>query len=317
MWFDEGGELDPELSKEIVAGALPIMDTRPAGQVIVSGTPGKMRAGMFWDDLEAARADPARYGIVDYSADDLADPEDESLWWATHPGLACGLTTIDIIRERLDKLGLPKFMMEYLCIWPPDSTVTALDQAGWESTKCEPEATAVDLPWGIGYDVEIGGASAAIAVAWYDGDGEPHVQVIEHRQGTVWMDTHLLRAVQTHPRVLIGYDNIGDNIATAQSLQRLPRFRAKSLKALSLREVAAATATIARGVDDLTLHHAAHASLDAAVTNAGWRESGGSRLFGRTKGRDICALMACVHALAVAATLRQRTTTTLPEAITG
>jgi hypothetical protein len=114
-----------------------------------------------------------------------------------------------------------------------------------------------------------------------------------------------MRAQTKHPDVLWGYDSIGDNIAIAQAAGRKPRFNAKRLKALQLRDVAAATALVASANDSETFHHAISRAITNAVEAATWRDAGGSRLFGRSHGRDISALLACVHALAVAATLKR------------
>jgi hypothetical protein len=321
IWFDEGGELDPEESPRLLAGALPMMDTKPDGQIVVSGTPGTARVGMFWQLLEAGRAAPERIGIVDYSADEFCDPNDERVWWETHPGLACGLTSIETIRERHDPetgLSLPEFMREYLCIWPPDSKVTALNLKNWEITATDPLGEPPSgVPWGIGWDVAIGGSAAAVAVAWIDENDEPHVQIMDHRAGSQWVAPYVGKAVQAFPRVPLGYDSIGDNITVAQALGRMPRVKTTKVKALTLKEIAAATAAIATAVDTMTIHHPPHSGLDMSVKNTTWRESNGSRLFMRGKGIEISCLLACVAALAVASTAKRTTGITVPRAAIG
>lgn len=320
IWFDEGGELDPEESPRLLAGALPMMDTKPDGQIIVSGTPGTARVGMFWEMLEAGRKAPERIGIVDYSADEFCDPNDERVWWETHPGLACGLTSIDTIRERHDNetgLSLPEFMREYLCIWPPDSKVTALNLKNWEITATDPLGEPPSVAWGIGWDVAIGGSAAAVAVAWYDENDEPHVQIMDHRAGSQWVAPYVAKGVQKFPRVPLGYDSIGDNITVAQALGRMPRVKTTKVKALTLKEIGAATAAIAVAVDLMTIHHPPHSGLDTAVKNTTWRESNGSRLFMRGKGIEISCLLACVAALGVAATAKRTTGVEIPRAALG
>lgn len=311
LFFDESGELDPSESEDLMAGALPVMDTRIDGQVIKAGTPGLVRAGIFWSSLAAARDRITELGILEYAAQDwevvtalqAADPR---LWFRVHPGLAAGLTSLKTIRKRFATMGLAEFIREYLCVWPPDTTRTALDLDKWASTGCQPIAgPPAGCPWALGYDVAIGGVAAAIAVAWFDHAGEPHVQLMAHAPRSAWAVEELARAQVKHPGVDIGYDNIGDNIATAQALGRKPRFNKNRLRSLQLREVAAATALIAQHTDAETMHHAISRAIDNAVAGAIWREAAGSRLFGRQHGKDISALLACTHALAVAATLRR------------
>ena len=310
LFFDESGELDPAESQELMAGALPVMDTRIDGQVIKAGTPGLVRAGIFWASLEAARDRADELGILEYAAQDhevvtalqAADPR---LWYRVHPGLAAGLTSLKTIRKRFATMGLAEFIREYLCVWPPDTTRTALDLEKWAATGVQPIAgPPPGCPWALGYDVAIGGAAAAIAVAWFENE-EPHVQLMAHAPRSAWLVEDLARAQAKHPGVAIGYDSIGDNIAAAQALGRKARFNKNRLQALQLRQVAAATALIAQHTDAATMHHAVSRAIDNAVAAAIWREAAGSRLFGRQHGKDISALLACVHALAVAATLRR------------
>lgn len=309
LFFDESGELDPAESEDLMAGALPVMDTRIDGQVIKAGTPGLVRAGIFWTSLEAARARADELGILEYCAQDhevvtalqAADPR---LWFRVHPGLASGLTSLKTIRKRFATMGLAEFIREYLCVWPPDTTRTALDLEKWARTGTQPVAAPPVSRFALGYDVAIGGAAAAIAAAWFDDEGMPHCQLMAHAPRSAWAVEELARAQVRHPGIEIGYDNIGDNISIAQALGRKPRFNKNRLRSLALREVAAATALVAQHTDAETMHHAISRAIDNAVADAIWREAGGSRLFGRKHGKDISALLACVHALAVAATLR-------------
>ena len=70
MLFDEAGELSVDRSEDLVTGALPLMDTRPAAQVIIAGTPSKEREGLLWDKVQEALAPKSKIGAVLYMADD-------------------------------------------------------------------------------------------------------------------------------------------------------------------------------------------------------------------------------------------------------
>jgi phage terminase large subunit-like protein len=321
LFFDEAGEYDLALTAELQAGALPVMDTRPHGQIIKAGTPGLSRDGLFWTSLEAARAQPERYGIVDYSAPDAAVIDQEAagnpdLWYSVHPGLACGLTDLDTIQQRWDTMDTPTFVREYLCVWPPDSSRSAFDLDAWRDSGVPPLETPEGLPWALGYDVAIGASAAALAAGWFDEDGHPHCQLLDHRAGAHWLPDELHKATTKHG-VDAGYDNIGDNIAVAQAATRKPRFNTRRLKSLQLREVAAATAVVAASLDQGTFTHGQDTALDAAILNAVWRESNGSRLLGRKHGKDISPIQACIHALAAAANAKPRTRVKLPAVLVG
>lgn len=281
MWFDEAGEIDPEKSADLVAGALPIMDTREQGQIIISGTPGLVRAGLFWDSLAAAREDPTRQGIVDYSAPDYVDPTEESVWWEVHPGLACGLTTIEKLQKNFGKMPVTQFAREYLCIWPADRTVSALDKQKFAAGAVAPiAAPPAGVPWAVCFDCHMDGLSGTFTASWFE-DGKPRIQVMEHRAGTDWMPNVAAKLLQTHPDVPLGYDAIGQNQVVAQAISGMPRVNTKRLRPLSMREVSAGASLIAGAVDQGTLEHGESKSLTLAVESANWRFSGENRFFGR------------------------------------
>lgn len=299
MWFDEGGELNPLTSDDLVAGALPLLDTRPMGQAVISGTPSETgRAGMFWDYLESARADPEHVGIADWGADDYADPTDEALWWRHHPGLAAGVTTVEVLRSRLERMALDKFAREYLCIWPVSATTTALDPDKYAAGLTDPVPGPPEgVRWALAFDCDLEGRYGSIWASMIWPDGRVHSQCMEHRPGTAWMARELAAAVRAHPRVTIGYDPIGANARVAQEVQSMPRGAKRALRPLALREVAAGAALISERLQVGAWEHAPSKSLDLAVEAAAWRTSGDSRLFRRTSASaDISGLIAASEA---------------------
>jgi hypothetical protein len=310
LWFDESGELSPEESDDLEAGALPVMDTRPDGQVIKSGTPGLVRAGLFWKSLAVAEENPAQAGVVNYAAreSDVVDLDEDramALLWRHHPGMACGLTTEAKMRKRFQVMDLAQFIREYLCVWPPDTTITALDMAKFAAGECNPVGLPSNVPYAFGFNVAQGGVAAAVAVAWYDGE-DLHAQIMEYRLKADWVPDDLARALKAHVGTDIGYDSIGDNVATAQAVARKPRVNTKTLRALTMKEVAAGTAAIAQAVDGQRFYWGTSPALLAAAKGASWRDSGGSRLFRRIQGQDISALLAVTHAVAAVATKKKK-----------
>jgi hypothetical protein len=280
FWFDEAGELDPETSPALLAGALPLLDTRPHGQCIYSGTPGEVRAGGFWDALETARKAPNKFGIVEYCAEEFDDVADEAVWWRVHPGLACGLTRIETLRKRFKKLGPAKFAMEYLCIWPADLTTSAIDPRAWAAASCEPLPFA-GQDFDLTFDCHIQGYYASLVATWLDDEGNPHGQLMDYRPGTEWLAAELVRAQRAHPRVDVYYDAIGSNAAVAVGLQRVPTFKAHALKVATMKDAAAGAALLASHLDARTITISQSASMDNAAESVTWRWSGESRLFGR------------------------------------
>lgn len=322
LWFDETGELDPVKTADLEAGALPVMDTREDGQVVKSGTPGKIRAGMAWNTLKAARDSPHTLGIVDYSARESEVVTDEqigdpALWFRVHPGLASGLTKLKTIQKRYDTMELSKFIREYLCVWPADLTKSALDMERYDALTVAAEAVPAD-DFALCFDCEINGLSASISAGWVDkATGKHRVQMLDHRRGVQWLTEELARAHGRFPRTKIAYDPIGQNAAIAMSLQRVPKFNQKALKPLLLRELSASAALIAQGLDAETLEFTEDPDLRRHAENATWRDSGDNRLFGRRGGADISGLIAGAGALHTAVASKPRQKLTIPDTLTG
>jgi hypothetical protein len=97
----------------------------------------------------------------------------------------------------------------------------------------------------------------------------------------------------------------------------MPRVKTTRVKALNMKEVAAATAAIAQANELLRIHHARHNGLDAAVKNTTWRNPDGNRLFMRGKGAEISCLLAAVAALSVASTAKRTSALSIPSVSTG
>ena len=298
--FDEAGELDPEKGPSLLAAALPLMDTRADPQVVIAGTPGKVRAGLLWESLERARAKTPGVGVVDYSLRDdevLVSYDDagekvlhEDVLRRVHPGIGT-LTTIERMRERFARMQAPEFEAEYGCRWPSDSTTGAIDTEVWASRR----VPLVEPPdrVGIAFDCAYDGSSASIVYAWRV-EGVAHVAVVAHRPGTSWVARAGHGAAEKFRRVPITYDSIGANLDPATGMSRLKP--APKLDALTLKAVMGAAQRFVADVHEDRLRHFGQVDLDAAVANLAWRDIPHSgRAFG-TKGPTGAAINPVVAA---------------------
>ena len=152
IWIDEGGEHDSEKGTAFLTAVQPLMDTRgELAQLVVSGTPGVARMGMFWDLLQDGYdgADEDQ-GTLDYSASDIEagglDPRpwdeleeaerarERAVWRRVHPGPSSRkpdgstLTSVRTLERRRKKMGATQFAREYLCVWPADAATSAVDR---------------------------------------------------------------------------------------------------------------------------------------------------------------------------------------------
>lgn len=298
LLFDEAGELSVERSDDLLAGALPIMDTRPHGQVIIAGTPGKVRAGLLWNTLDSGRKDQPGVGIVDYSIRDnessvLIDEDgnetlDLDMVRRVHPGVD-SLTPIEIIEQRFEKMQRPQFEAEYLCRWPLDVSVYALDPAKWADSARPFEDRPERV--GLAYDCAPDGSTAAVMAAWRTPDGEARLEVVAYRPGVSWV-ARFVHRIASERRTSVAYDVIGANTNPAEELHRLK----PSVKTdpLTLKEVQGAAQRIASALEDGGLGHFDQPDLNAAVDGATWRNVGESgRAFGRkTSKNDVSPIVA-------------------------
>lgn len=303
MLFDEAGELDPVRSEDLLAGALPLLDTRPMGQAIIAGTPAKSRAGLLWDTLAEGRRGDDGAGIVDYSIRDeepavlYPDGPDgeavlnEDVLRRVHPGIGT-LTTMARMAQRFRKMDLPTFEREYLCRFPFDATSSAIDLGAWKA------AAVPVLPrperFGLAFDVAPDGSSAAVCAAWRDEDGLAYLGVLEHRQGVSWLAGYVAGLAKRF-RVPVRYDGIGANHGPAADVDRL---RGVRLVSGTAKEAQASAQRIVSELADERLRHFDQSSLTAAAQGAAWRQSEGGRYFARKASTaDITPLVAASLAL--------------------
>lgn len=298
---DEAGELLPEKAAVLMAGLLPTQDTRPNSQTIVAGTPGLSRSGLLWDTLEDLRAGAPGVGGVVYEAGDretfldLSDPDNPVPDWGlllrVHPGISSELTTLAKVLSRLPKMGLEKWQREYLCLWPRNAAVTALDTAAWGDCGSEDEPVRPDNAC-VAWDVDKDGAAAAIVAAWRTVDGRAHFEVVAAGEGSEWVPREA-REVQAAHRGALTYDPIGANIEVADRMIR-PPFRVRTA-ALKQKELVGSAARIEREIAKRNVVHYGDPALTAAVESSAWRPAVNARLFLRVPGS--CAVVAAAEAL--------------------
>lgn len=302
--IDEAGEFEGNKGDEFMSGVLPLMDTRgELAQLIVAGTPGKIRIGMFWELLELGRSgeDPD-VGVLDYSAADTDDPEDRDVWRRVHPGPSAikadgsPLTSMRTLERRFKGMPLPQFAREYLCMWPSDASTKALDMEAWSKAE---RPRALDLwpeKFAYAFDCAPDGSSAALCAAWRDEAGDAWLEVIDHRQGTDWLVKAIRDLAPTTPHP-VAYDRIGANMDAAMRLQSLrPVVRSEGLHYVN--GVVPAESGFVRELNGGRLRHYGQVSLTAALDGATWRVLEGARLWGRkASSSDLTPAVAAALAL--------------------
>lgn len=305
--LDEAQEHDLVATADLVAGALPILDTEPAGQVIVAGTARHdTRSGLLWDYLAAARKAPERMGIVEYAASEDADLDDEDVWIDAHPGPTSGLTRIEVLRERRDTMPAERFRAEYLGVWGYDATTAAVDLDAWKrlvATRTIARRPATGLVFAA--DCAPDGSRASIVLAWRRPDGDTVVELLEHKPGTHWVAKTMYDLHRAHRGSLLVWDSIGENIAAMAPLDRVsPKPKVADFK---FDDVKGATAAMLQRIAAGTVHHLDQPDLNAAVEVAALRQVGESRVWARLRSDgDVTAIVAATEASWIAAGLKPR-----------
>jgi len=293
--LDEAQEHDADESQELMGAILPTMDTRPGAQIVVAGTAGERRSGMFWEALQDGRTGKEGAGIVEFAAPDGTTEEeaaDEELWQRAHPGIGT-LTDLKTIRTRHAKLPTPQFLREYLGVWPEDFNTSAIEPGLWNDAR----AAYIEKPdsFALAFDVAPDQSTAAIAAAWRV-DGVAFLEIVDHRQGVDWLGPRLIELAKRY-RVLIGHDTIGAALVESEWLQRQkPRPR---MKPCTMRDVTTGCNVFMKELVGHRLRHFGQPSLDDAAAKASKRPlTENSWAWGRkASGGDITPLVAATLAL--------------------
>lgn len=299
VWFDESQEFDVELSAELKAGALPLMDTRDGAQLILSGTAGEERAGWFWDTLELGRAGESGIAILEYAAPDgttQEDLDDEALWCRVHPGIGT-LTTLDKMRSRRRAFADPEWSREYMGLWPVSADSAVIPAHVWAAA----EVARLPIPQAVafGYDLAPNGSAAAIVAAWRDSDGVAYVELIAHESGTTWVRDRIA-GLATKYKATVGFDGIGANKVVQEELHRARSSARSRLRPLERGAVTPSCMTFLRDLEDGKLRHFGQEGLTAATAYAAKRtwQDGKLWAWGQVaSGGDITPLVAATMAL--------------------
>jgi hypothetical protein len=308
-WLDEAQEIDPSEGNAIIAGVLPLQDTRPGAQIIVSGTAGQAKAGPFWLFLERLRKGDPALGGVDFAAPAATtweEVEDETqameLVQGNHPGVGT-LTTMDVMRDNYNDptMGKPQWAREYLSMWPDVGQVSVIDATLWDATALE---RWPDRPNRVAFGMDIkpgGGSVAAICAAWRDRDGLAYVEVVDHQPGTAWIPSRAQYLTRDRYRgASVAFDKISEGEATYIATRYIhPR---PKLQIQTWSETAAGCVTFMRDLEAGTLRHSAmQGALNGAVMVAKKREIRGNDrgvwIFTAEQSADVTTLLAAVRAL--------------------
>ena len=306
-WIDEAQEIDPEEGEDLLAGIVPLQDTRPGACLVVSGTAGAAKVGILWTRIKRIRQGDPDVGGLDFAAPpeiEWATLEDEdaaiAVLLTVHPGIGT-LTTEDKMRKNYRKMSRPQWAREYLSIWPDVGETVVIDAAKWDATAL-PVFPPRPARVAFGLDIQPGGGSVAcIAAAWRDREGNAYVEIVDHQLGNAWVGPRMQYLTrQAYRGSSVAFDKIAEGEATYVATRAMhPR---PKLQVQTWAETAAGCVTFMRELEAETLRHAASmVSLNDAVMVAKKREVRGNDrgvwIFTADRGDDVTPLLAAVRAL--------------------
>jgi hypothetical protein len=199
-----------------------------------------------------------------------------------------------IERER-QSMDRKTFEVERLSVgdWPAtDGTAgRVIDPHEWEAlidrrSRIEGRVT-------LAVDVTPDRSSSTISAAGLRADGEPHVEVIDHRRGVGWVADRLAELKRRHRARFVVLDGVGP---AASLLPELKTLKVK-VEQVSAKEYAQACGGFYDDVAQRRLRHLGTPELSAAVAGAAKRPLGDAWAWSRRSSAvDISPLVACTLA---------------------
>lgn len=233
---------------------------------------------------------------------DRAMAVDRDLWRQANPALGIRISEEHIEKEQRS-MPARQFSVERLGVgeYPnvdEDGVPSVIDLAAWDDLE-DPKSKPRN-PVCFAFDLSPMRTWGSIAVAGYRGDGLPHVEVIEHREGTGWIPERLAELGRKHRPVAIGY---GKDSPAESLLPDIEKRHIRNVEALSVAEHAAACGRIFDAVEQLALKHMGDQSpngpaLRDAIASAVQKHYGDKWLWARSKSPvDISPLVSVTLAL--------------------
>lgn len=134
---------------------------------------------------------------IEFSADTKADPGDPATWYSCLPGLGI-LTPEAAIRDDYEAMDLQEFCSEYLSWWPEEGNLkwSLISKDVWEDLS-DPQSEPVgDLV--IGIEVNQARTAGAIGVCGRRDDRDWHLELIDYRPGTGWIEDRVIELIEFH-----------------------------------------------------------------------------------------------------------------------
>lgn len=207
------------LADEHMGSLLPILSTRARGQVIYGSSAPRADSRILRRIMDRGRAGgPGAPAYVEWSSEgSLLKPgcaagrdcahyqgtpgcvlDDETRWAQANSGYVYGRISIDYLRAERVALPPGEFARERMG-WADelDAAARPITDDDWAAVLVDgdrPEAVEVFF-----VAVAPEQAAAAVAAAWWDGEGRPRLEVVDTRPGTAWLPARCAELERRYP----------------------------------------------------------------------------------------------------------------------
>jgi hypothetical protein len=233
------------------------------------------------------------FGAHGYEHPDEIPPEvaaDPVTWLQANPAMSVRIAE-EYIRAEQGALASRTFAVERLGVGDRPSTDDTADQkidaAAWDAL--EDRESRRTGPIVFVFDVSPDDRSAAIAVGGRRADGLRHVEIVDHRPGTGWLEDRVIELYEKHSPKEIVCDARGPASEFVETLKN----RGVRVETMDAREHAQACSSLVSAVKGGMLRHLGTSEVRAALKGAATRPLGDAWAWARkTSSVDICPLVA-------------------------
>lgn len=232
--FDEAFRIPPESMGAMV----PTLRAVPNVQIVYASSAPKADSTVLHSLIRRGRADDPddRLFYAEWGNPKGTAMDDVEAWYQANPALGLGRVTEEALHDEYRTLVaggdvelIAEFSREAVGI-AEDPIGTARDPkiapSAWSACPRRSSAPAGRIV--VGWDVDIDGSSASIAVAGGN-IGDPYVELVEHRNGVGWLAGRLVELVERHDPIAVGFNNAGPSAAQASAV--LEAFKAAGISA--------------------------------------------------------------------------------------
>ena len=216
--IDEAWAFDEAEASALMQAIVPTQATRQGAQVIVVSTMGTAKSAWFHGLVDRARAGDPGIALLDWGIAPGDDATDLDVIAAAHPafGFTIGMDDLHDARSQLGATA--EFARGY-----GNRATGAIERLipidAWQAVQSD-AAIPKNARVALGAAIDIDRTQGAIAAAWTNPDGLPHLEIIDVRPGTNWLADRLHDLAARHDLAGLVVDAVGPSGPLADELER-------------------------------------------------------------------------------------------------